>query len=228
MRRTNWLLLSVCLGCHGASEAANAETKRETPPAAAEPEPKAADHPAADAPIKLDPAKVQAFIAYKAKDTETQLQAMKTLKEIGKKVDAKKEHGLADGVQMLNDHVEGGKQLEASQAAARKDTGLSEAEVKALSEVAAAVMVRNSPINKQLVEQVPTMEKQLAKLPAEVRAEYENRIRELKAQIATTMAMKEERDKYGDAVVDAMLAQGPQLEAEQKRLFAGMEQDNKK
>ena len=46
---------------------------------------------------------------------------------------------------MLNDHVEGGKQLAASQAAARKETGLSEAEVTALSEVAGAVMVRNCP-----------------------------------------------------------------------------------
>jgi hypothetical protein len=105
---------------------------------------------------------------------------------------------------------------------------LSEAEVKGFSEVAAAVMVRNSPFNKQLVDQVPTMEKQLAKLPAEARAEYEKSVVDLKAQIATTMAMKAERDKYGDAVVDAMLAQGPQLEAEQKRLFAGMEQINKK
>ena len=128
----------------------------------------------------------------------------------------------------FNDHVEGGKQLAASQAAARKETGLSEAEVTALSEVAGAVMVRNSPLNKQIVDQIPTMEKQLAKMPAEARGEYENSIRELKAQIATTMAMKEERDKYGDAVVDAMLAQGPQLEAEQKRLFAGMEQLDKK
>jgi hypothetical protein len=223
MRRTIWLLLSVCLGCHGDSKAAPTETKPEPPPAAAAPK-----HEAADAPLKLEPANVQAFIAYKAKETEIRLQSMKTLQEINKKLDAKKEHGLADGVEMLHDHVEGGKQLVASQAAARKETGLSEAEVKALSEVAAAVMMRNSPITKQLADQIPTMESQLAKLPAEARAEYENTIREAKAQVATTMAMKEERDKYGDAVVDAMLAQGPQLEAEQKRLFAGIEQIEKK
>ena len=228
MRRSIWLLLSVCLGCHGASEAAATETKPDSPPGAAEPKPEAADQPASDAPIKLDPAKVQAFIAYKAKDTEIQLQAFKTLQEINKKVDANKEHGVAAGMAMLNDHVEGGKQLEASQAAARKETGLSEAEVKALSQVAGAVMVRNSPSNKQLVDQLPTMEKQLDKMPAEMRAEYEKSIREIKAQVATTMAMKEERDKYGDAVVDAMLAVGPQLEAEQKRLFAGYDQINKK
>ena len=227
MKRSSWLLLSVCLGCQGsgASEAAPTENNP-GPPAAAAPE--ADEQPAAEAPVKLDPAKAQAFIAYKAKDTEIQLQAVRTLKEIGKKVDAKKEHGLADGVEMLNAHVEGGKQLGEMQAAARKATGLSEAEVTALGEVAGAVMVRNSPINKQLVDQVPKMEAQLAKVPAEARAEYENGLKELKDQIATTMTMKEQRDKYGDAVVDAMLAKGPELEAEQKRLFAGMDEINKK
>jgi hypothetical protein len=228
MRRSIWLLLCVCLGCHGseASEAAPTADDPSLPPAAAAPEAEA--EPAAEAPVKLDPAKVQAFIAYKAKDTDIQLQAVKTLHEIGAKVEAKKDPGIADGVEMLNAHVEGGKQLGDNQAAARKETGLSEAEVTALSEVAGAVMVRNSPINKQLVEQVPKMEAQLAKVPAEGRAEYENGIKELKAQLATTMAMKEERDKYGDAVVDAMLAKGAELEAEQKRLFDGMEQINKK
>jgi hypothetical protein len=99
--------------------------------------------------------------------------------------------------------------------ALRAKYGLSDAEVDALGKVAGAVLVREAPLSKAVYAQIPQIEAQLAKLPsgvpAEVRSEAEKNLADLKAQKAEAEAMRQERAQFGDAVVDAMLAERERL-----------------
>lgn len=218
MRNAIWLALCLSVGC---GKGGSAEPAPESKAEAITAEPAAEDSvpQPSEARVVLDAAKAKAYVGYKKLDVDLQLQNMKNLGAISAKIDAKKEHGFKDSQEMMNDHLEAGKYVTEQQAANRKQVGLSEGEVKALSEIESGVLLRISPLQTQVASQIPDMEKALASLPPEARAETENNVKELKARHESVMSMKEERDKYGDAIVDAMIAETPLFGAEQKRLF---------
>jgi hypothetical protein len=164
-----------------------------------------ADASSAGPSLTLDPSKAKAFVSYqdKMRPFLEKLKADGT--ELQTRSDKGDYEGVVGGVRAMNDwsskigtHVQEIDKL-------RDELGLTEEEVTALSEIELGIFARAS--GTALQEQAAELEKSLASLPAEQRSEIEQGLEELRALVNMT----EVRAKYGDAIVDAMLALEPEL-----------------
>jgi hypothetical protein len=153
-------------------------------------------HPDAGAPAEaiagpIDPSKAKAFLTFQEK-------LIPLLQSSGKDGD-----GLDESLQKG--------ELEALDKV-RAELGLSQYEVTSLSEIEAALFARGS--GEAMVAQIAELEKSLDGLPAEQRGEAEKALREMREMKANIVDVKEARAKYGDAIVDAMLALEPELRSQ--------------
>lgn len=209
MKTIAWLLVLMVLACNKREEppppAAAAPEHEPSAEAPAPPEPAAAEKPAE---LKLDAAKAKAFVVYQEKMVTFGKNWVKNAAEHNKALKAGEYEGVTGKVAGLASvhriGTEAGQELEA----ARKAAGLNEEEVAALSEIHGHVIARTMAGEKSAA-QVAKMEQSIAALPEARRAEAQKGLSELKAAQERLMSLKEEREKYGDAIVDAMLAEGP-------------------
>jgi hypothetical protein len=215
-----WVLfLLACVACNKKSEdmPPAAAAPSEPAPVAAQPaaaEPAAA--PAEDENKPMDASKAKAFVAYQAKLVEIMKGAQKIIDEAGKKQQAGQYQGVTGTVRGYNDlqkFAGQGEKLEA----ARKAAGLTEDEVTALGEIETHVLVRNADgVATQFKDKIDETTKAIAAMPADQRPAAEQSLAELKKAQAEFMELKEEREKYGNAIVDAMIAVEPELKAQNK------------
>ncbi len=165
--------------------------------------------PAEDAGMAIDPAKARVFLTFQAK----MLEVAQKMYARGAELEAHVQTGRYDGKDGVGDAAQQLDEL-------REELGLSESDVSSLSEIAAGVLARGA--GTALSAQVAELEKSLDALPPEQRGEAENALRELREMKGSIVDMKDARARYGDAIVDAMLALEPELRS-QYRLLAGGE-----
>lgn len=214
LRLASLVLLGLLFGCHK-QQAAQTEPVAQTNAATA-PEP-------AEQKLVLDPGKVKAFAGYLDKSIDLLPQSKAALAKLSDNVDKKKYEGALGAQNMLQDHVEAGRKLHEADEALRKQYNLSEPEIKAFGEIQAAILVRASPIMKMMTQSIEQTEKSLATVPEAMRAEAEANLAEAKANRDKTLSLKEKRDEYGDAIVDAMLAEEAtwlQLDAKRMKVYS--------
>jgi hypothetical protein len=152
----------------------------------AKPQPSAAEpaaHEAAhdDVPKRLVAAKATAFVAYQ----ERLIRAMQV------------------------SHA--GHAAPADLTTARTETGLSEAEVAALGEINARLLTRTKGAGESVEAEVAYLLKALTTTPEAEQASQQKRLIELQKVQADVLELTEMRVKYGDAIVEAMIAQVPEL-----------------
>ena len=209
------LLLLACVACN--------KTAQESPPPAAaapsEPAPAAAaPEPAPDDVDKpMDAAKAKAFVAYQEKFLPLVEGWKKGLAEGAKKQQAGQYNGAVGAVRVYADLQAAageGDKLEAL----RKETGLSEDQVSALYDIEAHVLGRNAGVGQQIAAKIDEVTKSIAALPADQRPAAEQSLTDLKKLQVEVTELKEEREKYGNAIVDAMIAEQANLVRQSKAL----------
>jgi hypothetical protein len=102
--------------------------------------------------------------------------------------------------------------------ALRASTGLTEEEVKGLSEIGAVITVRDEALKNRLDKQVVDMKHTLAQTPESARGEAQKSLDNLERMRANVFELKEMRRKYGDAIVDAMLKREAELKRQRVEL----------
>ena len=100
----------------------------------------------------------------------------------------------------------------------RKDHGLSEDELHALSEIAAFVAARDGEMKQRFAAQSARMEKVVAAGPADQREAARKRLDALRRVQANVLELREMRERYGDAIVVAMLQREPELKRQRAEL----------
>ena len=177
-----------------------------------------AQPPAAGAALALDAAKAKAFVGYQEKLIPLTQQFVRSSAEMKQNAADGKYQGAIGtlrGYKDFNDRVGGAAdQLDA----ARKASGLTESDVTALMEIEERVLARASAAAARVAEQVDKMEAALASMPQAARVKAQRNLDELKQLQKNVLGMQEMREKYGDGVVDAMIAQESELTRQAKAL----------
>ena len=150
--------------------------------------------PAADAPIEA--AKARRFVAYQAQLVPL-VQNWAT-----KKQDGDERGSLAQ-------------QMET----AREAAGLTDRDVAALSELGTLIAVRDEALQRELAKQVTETEKAQKSLAEAGKTQLE-RLQRIQSNL---VELQEMRQKHGDAIVDAMLKEAPELKR-QHEAFAKLVQ----
>lgn len=211
MRTASCLLLLVSLLACNKHEEPAAASAADTPPdvqasAAAQPEPAAETQGG----LKLDASKAKAYVTYQEKMIEFHRYFGKAKAEFDKKGKDNQYEGTVGHLRGWKDVADVGGELKKKEAEARKEAGLSEAEVAALGEINEKV-VPNVLAGKQVADQIAAREKALAAMPPAQQAQARQQLEEMKKELGDQLGLKEERAEYGDAIVDAMLAEGETL-----------------
>lgn len=97
-------------------------------------------------------------------------------------------------------------------------TGLTEKEVTALHEIGAVVTLRDTALRKHLDEEVAAQERTVARTAESSRADAQQSLENLERMRANLIGMEAMRQKYGDAIVEAMLAQEAKLKRQRIEL----------
>lgn len=171
---------------------------------------------------KLDPAKIKAFIAYR----EGVVGYYDEMRKTGKKIEQREQQVAGSTLKLLaaqvataNDVVGASDKLEALQ----KKLGLSQREVDGFWRVAAAVSNNARMKGVDIGAATAELDKMMASIPKdappEARAEMQAQLDEIRAQQKELIGMTEERESYGNAVVDAMLAEQDTLMRQDKALL---------
>jgi hypothetical protein len=210
------LLLTLSVGCHKSSEGAAAPA----PAPAPQVEPNTAPQPSAAAPAADTPdetaipaSKAKDYLVYQAKLGEAMHNGAAKETEVGKKQADGKYEGAIGTARALNDMSAMAHAVNDPLDAARKQTGMTEDEATGLQEIAVQVYQR-AAVRKQIADQVAEMEKAVAQAPPDQRASAEHNLAELKTAQAGVLELKEMREKYGAAVVDAMIAHEAEIVAQ--------------
>jgi hypothetical protein len=208
------LLLTLSVGCHKSSEGAAA------PAPAPQVEPKTAPQPSAAAPAAdtadetaMPASKAKDYLVYQAKLVDAMHNVAAKETEVGKKQADGKYEGAIGTARALNDMSAMAHAVTDPLEAARKQTGMTEDEATGLQEIAVQVYQR-AAVRKQIAGQVAEMEKAVAQAPPDQRASAEQNLAELKTTQASVLELKEMREKYGAAVVDAMIAHEAEIVAQ--------------
>ncbi|MHB8877607.1 MAG: hypothetical protein ACYC8T_28280 [Myxococcaceae bacterium] len=174
------------------------------------------DDPAAPANEKLalTADKLTRFIGYQQRMLEVTAQALKDVKAMDHKADAGDYGGVA------NDAVDSIGRKEEAEEAARKDSGLSEREVEQLEQLVGELLAKRSLARTMNFEAtLKQMEELRAGLPKEQQAGLDQSLAELKKQQEEAKSLKEERDRFGSANVDLVLAREAELAKNQDKLM---------
>jgi hypothetical protein len=216
MKAIAWsLVILACVACNKPAADAlppAAVAPSEPPPAAAAPEPAPDD---ADQP--MDAAKAKAFVAYQEKFVPLVEGWKKGLAEGAKKQQEGKYNGAVGMVRGYADLQAAAGEADKLEAL-RKETGLSEDQVTALFDIEAHVLGRNAGVGPQIAAKIEEVTKSIAALPADQRPAAEQSLDELKKLQVEVLELKEEREKYGNAIVDAMIAEQANLVRQSKAL----------
>jgi uncharacterized protein YlxW (UPF0749 family) len=102
--------------------------------------------------------------------------------------------------------------------AVRASTGLTEQEIAGLSQIGAVITVRNEALNKRLAKVVVEQQQTVARSPDATRAEAQKSLENLEHMRANVFELQEMRQRYGDAIVDAMLEQEAELNRQRLEL----------
>jgi len=206
MKQLIWLVLPLVIACGKEGPGSPSPVAEDV----AGPE---GDVPASgrEAELALTAAKAKAFIAYRRDYNALIKEDGNVFAKMGKEADEGVYEGIQGHLKARSTLIHASKEFAEKHRALLEKHGLNEEEVEALSKLASAVLKSEMPMVKKLYAQIPQMEATLAKLPPEARAGYENKIEELKQKKAEAEAMHAERAAYGDAVVDAMLADKDQV-----------------
>lgn len=220
MKVIAWVLfLLVCAACNKKSDDVPPAAAAPSEPAPAAAQPAAAEPaPAEDEDKPMDASKAKAFVAYQAKLVEFMNGAQKMIDEAQKKQQAGQYQGVTGTVRGYSDlqkFAGEGEKLDA----VRKQVGLTEDEVSALTDIETHLLVRSADgVATQFKDKIEEATKALAAMPADQRPAAEQSLNELKKAQSEFMELKEEREKYGNAIVDAMIAVEADLKAQTKDL----------
>jgi hypothetical protein len=215
------LALGACKKEQPAPPASAAAPANAPAPVAAAPVPAAAPKEAApvEKPV-LTEAKLKGFVKYQQKMLEVHAQVLKDVKAMDAKGDAGEYGGAVGGFAAANDAVGFIKRKDEAMAAARADSGLTEAEVEQFEAVVGdVVMKRTVGKTMNLDSTLKQMEQMRASLPKEQQAGVDQALVELKKQMDEMKSLSEEREKYGSANVDLVLSQEAELTANQEKLL---------
>ncbi len=158
----------------------------------------------ADAGFVVTPEKIDAFIAYQKKMLEVWAGTLEDLERLEGKADA--------GMAAVNEVVDAARRRGRAEEAAREATGLTEREVGFLEALVGDVIAKRSlGKSMNLDGLVRQIEATKAALPPEQREAVEKSIAEMKKQQADLQSLADERQKYGSANVDAVLARESEL-----------------
>jgi len=191
-----------------------AACKKEQPAAAAEAA--RANQAVTQAPAEgeyvVTSAKLDAFVMYQEKVLEVWSGSMKDLASMSAKADAGRYEGTAGTALAAQDLAVATERRAAAEEAARKVSGLTDADVEFLEHIVADVIAKRSlGRNTDMALMLEPMEKAMAGLPAEQREAMQKSIAEMKKQQHELTQLSEERRKYGSANVDAVLAREKEL-----------------
>lgn len=97
-----------------------------------------------------------------------------------------------------------------------KDSGLSEAQIEAMQDLLGSVVLARSMVGEDALAGVRELRKQIDAMPADQRAEAEKTVAEMEKGIEEMRSAKEARERWGDAAVDAVIAEEKTLIAKWK------------
>ena len=100
----------------------------------------------------------------------------------------------------------------------RTASGLSERDVKALNEIGAVVVVRTEALEQELSKYIAEQKQAVARAPESARAATQQSLDDLERMRTNVFELKQMRQKYGDAIVDAMLLREAQLKRQKFEL----------
>ena len=95
--------------------------------------------------------------------------------------------------------------------ALRAATGLSEREVKALNEIGALIIVRGETLKDEITRYIAEQKQAVARAPESARAAAQQSLDDLERMQTNVFELEQMRQKYGNAIVDAMLQREAQL-----------------
>jgi hypothetical protein len=231
-------LVGICIACSKANNdkpAANAPSAplQQAAPAEAAPN---SDKPMnteamAIASIKANPsAKVKAYVAYHQRWLDMLKQFGEQSKEYKEKEKSGQFEGVTGAVRTAVTINSLGTEAKTALDKAQAESGLSDQELSDMAELMGNAQMRDQ-LQKELgqansakvAEQIAKLEQMVQSAPAEAREEMKQQVEEIKQnqiKMQDMVSLKEMRDKYGDAVVEAMLAVVPQLNAQMKQYSA--------
>lgn len=100
----------------------------------------------------------------------------------------------------------------------RTASGLSERDIKALNEIGALVVVRGEALKDELSKYIAEQKQAVARAPESARAATQQSLDDLERMRANVFGLEQMRQKYGNAIVDAMLLRESQLKRQQFEL----------
>lgn len=224
--RLRFLVLVLCVACNSKSsqpEAASAPPASPAPPpsaAAAEPSaPQPAPAEEARPETKpIDPAKAKSYVAYQNKLIPLQREWIKMSGELNANAKQGKYDGVVGTAQGYQDMKNKGVPLAEKFEKIRKEAGITEDELSALSEISGILYARNDELKNRLDTQAAEMEKAIAGLPESEREEATKALTEVKDMRTKIFELKEVRAKFGNGIVDAMIAQEAVLKRQNEEL----------
>lgn len=161
------------------------------------------------APYLIREAKLERFIQYQERTLALYAQMLSDLAQV-----EGADGGPAESVAVVKRHAE-------AQERARRSLGLTERDVRELERVVGDVISRRSAAGGvDPDEEVKKLEALAEKLGPEQRVELDRTLEGLRAQQRETLALTEERRKYGDRNVDLVLSREEVLTAQWNRAIS--------
>lgn len=119
----------------------------------------------------------------------------------------KLEREKAGAVKSFSKSIALTERFDAAEKKLEKDSGLSEAQILAMQDLLGSVVLARSLVNEEALAGVRELRKQIAAMPADQRAEAEKNVAEMEKGIREMRDAKEARERWGDAAVDAVIAE---------------------
>lgn len=208
-----WAALAlVAAGCHKDADSSQSEEA-----VSAEQE-GSAEAPEKEEPLVVTSAKLDKYIAYQDATARILRESLAHVEKMIAKADAGAYEGALGAFAGAR---EGAKLFEAQEEAkekARKETGLSEREIDQIQELVMDVISnRKMAAMVNYDAQLKQFEALREKMPADQRADLDETIKSLKEQKDQSTKLTDERQRFGDANVDAVLAREKDLTAAYER-----------
>lgn len=211
-----WILASLALvaaGCHKGTDAGQAEEE-----VTAEQEGSAEAPPEKEEPLVITSEKLDKYIAYQDATGRIYQEGLAGIRKLIAKADA----GAYDStLGAFAGARQGLKLVEAQEEAkekARKQVGLSEREIDEIQDLVMDVISnRKMAAMVNYDAQLKQFEAMREKMPADQRASLDDTIKALKEQKDLATKLTDERQRFGDANVDAVLAREKDLTASYDR-----------
>jgi hypothetical protein len=201
------LALAVFLaGCHKEPEKSAPEPEAST---ATTPAPEAEAPPG---PYVLTPDKLDRFLKYQREMVNLYAQVLQNLTQLERRADAGSYGGNSGGLLAMHDSLGLIESQEQAEEQARRKSGLSAADVRAIQPMVAAVVAQRkyaSVVN--FDASIAQLQKMREQLPADQRGQLDQTLEGLERQKAQAESLPEARRKFGDANVSLLLSREKEL-----------------